>query len=575
MSVTRHQFSKSRAPLLLCAGAAAAGLGTGRLVRSFVNPPVGNAGARLPGSTRPVSGDGPASLEISAIPAERMGAFPADGSARSQGVPYWLFLLGSAENATPAALARLLDSIENEPAAVNLLGGRWSQVDPVGMFALLLSRASKTESPRTGSAAEAREESLQKILVAEWFRQDPEALIEALGGTKTVERMKTAKAELLRLLVTADAGRALDLMLDWHMPLDTADGEALVSWVRSHPRRAAELVLKKKLYEPGGSNDDRSLLLKEAAKAMAEKDPIGALKMEPGAHSHLHGDFQQLVLAAWMNHDPSSASAYLFGDELNARQKNGLFSPALLKTWTAKDAGSALEWVESQLSGGAQQNAAHALFQTLATTDPGRAVEFLDRLPPGRAKDKALEAVASVSVNDKAKHQVLEALQWMTALPDRAQRDLAVAAAARGFLKTAPEEYLGWLKSPEGARSSFGVITSTAMALFHEDRGGAVEWTTGVRPEAAGPVRQKLLERWLLDEPAGVAAWVKELPPGGLRADSVTRASQAMAFTGNEDKLAAWLNALPAADHPAILQGLEKSKDLDPAMKATLTAKYR
>lgn len=580
MSGIHFSLSRHRAPVLLCLAAAVAGTGLGwlgRSVRSRASSRASSGGSASTSESANSLSSGDRQRRETAPGSPRpLSTSITSGLARNKGVDYWLFLLGGAENASPSVLAKLLDSILCEPAATRLLGTRWAQLDPAGMFAMLKSHTSKKGEFSTDSPAGTLSGELQKILAAEWLQQDPEALIRALGGTESQAQMKTAKAEVLRLLVTTNPGRTVGLMLDWHMPMDSADGDALVSWIQANPRQSAEQLLRKKQFGTGGNMDDRSLFLNETAKAMARTDPAGAMRMDPAAVSALRYDFQQLVLKEWARHDLPGAVAYLSGGALNLKQKNEWSGP-ILEAWGGSDPAAALDWAVSHLSGTSRARAGGGLIKTVASSDPDRALEILERLPSGWTRDQSVGTIAETVLQGKEKPAVLEGMQWMTSVPDPFLRDSLLAAAAGKLMTTAPEEFLAWLKTPEGSQASFGVLQATARRMRDANGAAAMEWVAGLRPEAVEPVRDKVLGDWLFEKPALAGAWVRDLSAGPQRALSVAQAASLMPYGDgmNNETFTAWLDSLPASDHPAILEGLRKSGGLNEAIKTQLLQKYK
>ncbi|MES2707659.1 MAG: hypothetical protein V4726_13780 [Verrucomicrobiota bacterium] len=188
-------LSKQRLPLLLmCLTGAVAGTGLGLLGRRVLAKTHGAASA---GQTSAASEIQSGNLVHQGNPSLPAGSGKAGAEAkaetittalaRDKGLDYWLHLLAAADGSPAEVLARLIDSVKDEPVALSLLGARWAQLDPVGMFAALKARVPKS---RYSSPDSTPEDELQGILVNEWFRQDPAALIEALDGTAGVEEWR-------------------------------------------------------------------------------------------------------------------------------------------------------------------------------------------------------------------------------------------------------------------------------------------------------------------------------------------------------------------------------------------------
>lgn len=502
--------------------------------------------------------------------------------ARIQGADYWLYLLAAAENAPPGLLAQLMDSLTGEPSAAALLGRRWAQRDPAGVLAFLKSHPSPKQEVYTPSASRGQQGrsllQLQKILTQEWLRKDPEGLIAALSGKESkASDLKTMKQETVRLLVDTDAGRSVDLMLEWKLRLNTADGPALVSWVQTHPREAAEKILRRNL---GSWDAEGSVLLKETIKTLAATDPGGALKMKLQDSSYTNSMLYLLstgIIAGWAQRDLPAVAAFL-ADSQNGLtgQRKGELSAYLMHDWGAKDPSAALAWTDAQLTGDDKNRALFSLLSSVAAADPSQALDYMDRLPPGRDRDRIFGEVVKTSLKKNDKSQAAAMLQWMTSLPDPIQRDTALNAGAGALMKSAPDEFLAWLKTPEGStQAPFGALQETARSLSHDNANAkALEWAAGLRPEAAPLIRKDLIERWFWSDFAAPTAWIRNLPSGDARADSITTATTYLAQQGSGGQLHEWLDSLPAADSAAVVEGIQKSSIADPKQKAELLAKY-
>lgn len=596
MSIFPLNFSRRRASVVLCLVAAVSGTGLGWLGRAVsksrtsgtrsaadtADTAAGGFFQNPSGAWNSLSSGGLHASGHDAAAAARMSGFMKSGlTGGSKDLNDWLQLLAAAEDAPPGVLSRLLNLLENEnePAVTRLLATRWSQQDPGGLCALLEARRDRNPP---GSAAARRREDLEKILAREWFRQNPEALIQSLGKIDSPWQLRTAKTELLLLLVDKDPGRGVKLMLGWRLPLNSMDGEALVTWVRANPQQAATTLLftERRPDYSGAMDRDRTLILTETAKAWAARDPAGALKMKSDGPNLLLEDFRALVAREWLRRDLPSAIVYLSGSEASQQQKNDWaqtypWGESLLQVWGATDPAAALAWADSQLTGSAQKNAASALLKTLTARDPQRALDFLDQLPPGSAKDRATEVVARIAMQGKDKPQVLEIFQKLTAQSDPDQRAIALKATVGRLLTTVPEEFLAWFKTPEGAQAPWKLLEITAQNLMSQkDATAAMNWAAGVRPEASSLVRGKILEDWIAQDGKAASEWIQNLPVGEGRADLIAGTVTSADFTIAGDKLRAWIDSLPASDHPAILKGLSQPNRFDPGQKAELTAKY-
>lgn len=584
---------KLRAPLLMGLAGALAGGGLGHLGRWALAKPA-PAATPPPAATATATATAAAASKSPAVPSDLSGK-PASRSAPGapvasdeagvlsaalageKGVDYWLHLFSVADKAPGHVLGRLMDSLKNEPAVRDLLATRWAQRDPEGMFAALKLREPKDPSDSDSQSGN-QEAQLQRIVVDEWFRQNPESLISALGGIRGLDSMRPAKERLLSLLASKDLRQTLGLLVNWEMSLSGLPGRVLTPWLRAHPQEAMRLILEQKpsARRRGGPGPE---ILLEIARAVAFTDPAAALSMSPAVNPALrdvfrNAGFQDNVFGVWALRDPAAARDWLSSPELDWKTRNRL-GPRLLEHWAKTDPSAALAWAESHLTGRTRMQAGLNLIPALAAQDPGGPLEYVRKLNPGPARDEALLKVTDSLLGDTPKPEALKAFQQITALSDPSLRQTALAAAASPMMDVAPQEYLAWLASPEGAAAPWEAFSRTADSLAEKDGASAMTWAAGLRPDLAGGLRKNILSTWLRENPEAARTWVSALPDGPERRSSVILTTSSIAYQRNLGNSTAWLATLPASDHPAILDGLSNAGDLDHALKTELQAKYR
>lgn len=570
--MTGSRFIASRwMPWLMGVAGAAAGIAlglAGRAVLTKVSPAVPNVQSVASAETLSGNRDHQDSRALTA------GREKADtivtALSNDTGLEYWLHLLAAADGSSADVLARLLDSLKDEPAALSLLGARWAQLDPAGMFSAL-----KLQGPDHAhfDSSSPPGRALEKIMAEEWFRQNPEALIKALSATDGPYELPTAKEELLRLLGPKDPRQTLKLIVDWAMRLQSVESSVMVPWARANPREAMTLILTRK-SEVWWAGDGGSEILREIANGMGAIDPVGVLSM-PFTPSHgQRSSFMRQVMEAWAGRDPAAAAAWLAGDGVDQKKRNNL-SGGLLQAWSGVDVQAAIAWADAHVTGSARIGVNHTLIPALASQDPVGALEFVNRMPPGFARDEAVMQVTDGILEGKGKEEVLTLFQRITALSDPDMRTAALERAARRMMKAAPEEFMAWLAGPEGSKSSVGTFLATADNLAEKDPETAMRWAAGLREGLTGQVRQNILGQWMDKNPEAAKAWTETLPAGPERHASVASAASLLPGRISSGNYTAWLDSLPASDHPAVVEGLGGTGALDPAMKAELMAKYR
>lgn len=570
MSGQRFPFQR-RVPLLLCVTGAVAGTGLGLLGRRVLAKPDHGAAAQVSAVSEILSGPDsrqPVPARPS-VPGKAGAEAIAASLAGEKGLDYWLHLLAAADGSSAEVISRLIDSLKDEPAALSLLGERWAQLDPDGMFAALKARG----PDRYHFDSSHPIDELERILAQEWFKKSPESLISALNATDGPQFLPTAKEELLRLVSVKDPGRTLALIISWELPLRTIESNVLAPWLRANPREAMNVILARKgsVWRPGDGGADT---LKVIARGMAEIDPAGTLGMPPAANRSLHSSFLDQVMKAWAERDLPAAAAWLEGSQIDQKTRNGR-SRSLLQTWSEADPLAAITWADAHVTGFTRMQLNSTLIPALAARDAAGALEFVNGMTPGFARDEAGMQVTDSLLTDKGKEEILDNFQRITALSDPALRKAALEGSARRMMWAAPQEFLAWLAGPEGAEAPFRAFTAVSESLAEKDGEAAMKWAAGLRDEISAEVRQSVLYKWMDQEPEDAKTWLGSLPDGPERRNSITSATAFLGRKVSPESYTAWLDSLPASDHAAIQAGLAKVNGLDSAIKASILAKYR
>ncbi len=354
---------------------------------------------------------------------------------------------------TPEQLAEEAGKLENLPMnerlmASFLLFGRWAEVDPTAAMAfsntmgmaggfvrptILQSWASVdpanaakyySQNPREfammdmmggGGRGPMGGQGASSIIASEWARQDPAAalawassLAAGKGQAMTAVVGEVAKtdpkkaAEMLATMDAADKPGAYRTVAEQYGALDFSAAQA---WVRTLPA------------------EDQAEALASAIGGLSNTDPnlaaIQVKTMEAGdAKDRLIGD----IAGDLAKTDPQAAAAFLKGQDSEKALQDGM--RPLMQQWVAKDAASALAYVNSYEAGPVRDSAAQAYVWTNTTSTPSDLVKLAETISDEGDRNRttgmaymrwmredptaAKAAVEASSLPDDAKQRITE-----------------------------------------------------------------------------------------------------------------------------------------------------------------------
>src|SRR5215813_217466 len=129
--------------------------------------------------------------------------------ANSSGVTRWLYWLQAIERAAPSDFPRLARLAQNNPAALQFVAARWSEIAPRQMFDFLAA------STRSGSGSWLWE--MSNVLFREWPKRDPEAAIAALNEPSPNGMRWSWKDDVATTVINNDIERGIRLFEQWHI----------------------------------------------------------------------------------------------------------------------------------------------------------------------------------------------------------------------------------------------------------------------------------------------------------------------------------------------------------------------
>ena len=232
-------------------------------------------------------------------------------------------------------------------------------------------------------------------------------------------------------------------------------------------------------------------------------------------------DAVAMVFAAewWASFDPEGAFEQLRTWQL-AERDAGLVT--VVRTWAQQDPTMARQAVDEMAPGPQREECVVALVRGWSESAAGGVMEFIEQLPMGIPRQRAMDAVAS----DMAVRDGLDAtLEFAEALPDDGER-----------------------------RFKLQFFRRVASVIARQDPHRAGDWALR---HADGPFGDGLLRRvgaqWVMKDGAAAMAWLLSLPPSAQRDEGV------------RETYRAWLQRDRAAAL-AWLPGAEPGPALEPAV---------
>lgn len=417
--------------------------------------------------------------------------------------------------------------------------------------------------------AEAKKAALER-----WVEVAPEA---AIAWAKTAHRQGVEPheaASVFAVLAAMDPKRALSEAKGLASPMIQAQAlqHVLDAVAQTDPRQALRM-----------SEDMPSSLRAEAPflvfMTWANRDPAGAAAglaelKDPG----LRRQAIRAVALRWGKQDPQVAMAWVKGlpePGLRLEAMRGLFgqmgtrSPQLalemvadlprhqqlpmqkelVARWTQTDPEAASAWVLSRTDPVEQQQMIVAAVGQINWMAPDRAAAMVDKLPPGSARDIALQnLVRSWAWNDPA-----SAKEFAASLPEN-ERQRLNATMVETLAYRHPDEAVAYLKENPIDDPGHPLWANLAGAMADQSSPQkALEWARGLEDEATRlAALPEVFQRMAAQDPAAAARTALELPAGSSREESLARVGGAWAANDFEAALG-WARGLTGRDRESAL----------------------
>ena len=258
-----------------------------------------------------------------------------------------------------------------------------------------------------------------------------------------------------------------------------------------------------------GAKDRRSRgqALHELCFVWAQKDPPAAL-----AFAEKQGDriLFQSAFRGWAETDWRAAGAWL--EDFSPGQRRDRLFAILMERVAVRAPREALALLLEETGRGGSPDTWH-IMAICARRDPGAAAEAWSKLPPGRSKQSARNALARYWAQEDA----AAAWQWASGLKTEKDRVEAGRAVVLGAAESDPEQAIGLLGEGKFPESLPDVRSLIVAAWAERNPDAAVRWVQELPEGEQGALFQAALSRGPVTNPAELLKAVWRLRPSRER----------------------------------------------------------
>jgi hypothetical protein len=431
---------------------------------------------------------------------------------------------------------------------------RWASLDPEA--ALREIAGTRDRDVRSILASEAARELV---------RRDPDAALARLSQPGPLPGIFLTRF-IIGALADKDPGRAAAYLLTQPIRDDDVFATVAARWAESDSAAAVAWATSVPMGQA------RTAALNAAWSVWGEKDPATvATAIINAPETRFDASILRSVAGAWSKDEPRAAIAWIerltrqvdrdnawAGFSLDARTLGAEASIQLLKEigsdnrraqvaaqmardWARDNAQAALAWAQQLPEGAVRNGALRPVLEEWAAINPSQVVAYLTANPTVDPKSDLLPGAAGLwATRDSA-----EALQWLQSLPSGLARDEIVNQMARGLREVVEPakatQLLGFIESPLQRQE---LVREIAGRWAASDAPTAAQWL-GQLPDAASQIQghHSIARQWAFTDREATARWMETLPSGAARDAAIDAFVQSV--DGYDPALAtAWASAM-------------------------------
>ena len=413
------------------------------------------------------------------------------------GVTRWLHWLDDLEKAAPADFPRLARLATGNPAAMRLLAERWVQTAPRQMFDAIVAAS------RGKAGAASRE--LTDVLLEEWPKRDPNAVIAALNEVSEFEMQPRWRFLVAVRIMEKDPELGLRLFSEWPIENVGVSVKAVTAWAAANPRHAAQFTLEHPACRVSTS------VMETIGKAWAATDPAQALEFAAGQPGPLGTVLANRVVKEWAGRNLSQAGDWLAKAD---PQVQGRLIGSFVEAWAKDDASGALAWCQNNLSGSALIRAVSGVVTGAAEKDLATAGQLVAAMDPSSARVEAAAVVAQRWFENPSSNTAVkpaEALAWLSSLDTESVRRFLDRFQWR-WAASEPESMAAFLVSASDEQVPPSADSTLARQMVRNNPLRALEWTASLPADRALSAGSAAFNEWRELQPEAAMTWLNALP---------------------------------------------------------------
>ncbi len=469
----------------------------------------------------------------------------------SSGVTAWLYWLAALEKAQAADFPRLAQLAKNNPAALRFVAARWASVAPRNMFDSLAATSRKDFGPSYFD--------LERALLNDWVKRDPEAVIAALNEPQVAGGMRNLRNLVVDAIIATDPERGLKLLSEWSIQNFGPRMSGVAKWAAQDPRHAAQFTLD------NTTGYASSMAMEAIGKEWGKTDPAAALAFAATKPGDLTTKMASAAMSQWAAQDMNAAGTWLATTDAGSRNR---LAPALMEVWAKEDAGGAIGWCEENLSGSGLSQAVAGVLKGAAKQDVAAAAALVSGMDTSPEKAAGAVAVAKKWFPDSLGGGTIkpEAVQWLATL-DPESRNRALDEIHWQWSSVDPKSIADFISSSGGEGTSSWTYSHVARELARKDPEAALAWASQQASDRAVSIGSDAFVEWSQSQPGVAMTWLNALPASDPRRQVYLQSAvRGFAYDpGSTEQLVAYSKTDPAAAQKAI-----DSMSLDPARRARL-----
>ena len=411
--------------------------------------------------------------------------------------------------------------------------GRWGEIDPERLFAYALE--SPIPSFRSTGVYHAIEELSHRAPTR------ARALIETIEDDNLYRRV----SHQVVLAMSKDDARATLATLKEDPTSTHVYDDLFTGWGEQAPLEAAEQLTAIT------NRNHRRQAIQGLAQSWGKTDPDAAVGWASALHNHQER-VQAIEYIMGVVTDIDKGAQLLESLDLNGSTRHEAVR-AFATNAIHRDIDSALTWLAS-LTKGDRSLVLEYNLNSIARSYPERAIHLLKSNLNGR-----LENAAGSLARQLANTDLTRAQAWVDSLPSGRIKDRAVQGILKELQNAAPQIGAAFLDQVGLDNKNNHLASGTALAWFDRDQGAALAWIESQDdPQIAQQLTHDVIAHWSLQDPAAAVAHAARIDDPESQARALQSCMANWASINPQEAIAHYAT-LGESDSPAIVSSMVNS----------------